>query len=59
MNDYDLKKLSKFITYLDVNNLYGWAMSAYLLYGKCKWLGNVDGFDINSISEKSPIRYFF
>ena len=26
MNDYDSKKLSKFITYLDMNNLYGWAM---------------------------------
>ena len=59
MNDYDLKKPSKFITYLDVNNLYGWAMSEYLPYGKFKWLRNVDGFDINSISEKSPIGYFF
>ena len=26
MNDYDSKKPSKFITYLDMNNLYGWAM---------------------------------
>ena len=30
MNDYDPKKLSTFITYLDMNNLYGWAMSEYL-----------------------------
>ena len=28
----DVNKLSKFITYLDVNNLYGWAMSQYLPY---------------------------
>ena len=30
--------LSKFITYLDSNNLYGWAMSQYLPYSGCKWI---------------------
>ena len=40
-----------------MNNLYGWAMSEYLPYGGFKWLRNVDHFDINSISEKSPIGY--
>ena len=55
MKNYDLKKLSNFITYLDMNNLYGWAMSSYLPYGGFKWLKNVDGFDVKSISEKSPI----
>ena len=55
MNDYDSKKPSKFITYLDMNNLYGWGLSGYLPYGGFKWLKNVDGFNINSISEKSPI----
>ena len=58
MNDYDSKKLSTFITYLDMNNLYGWAMSEYLPYGKFKWLKTVDGFDVMSVSEKSPIGYF-
>ena len=58
MKDYDPTKPSKFITYLDMNNLYGWAMSSYLPYGGFKWLKNVDGFDVNSISEKSPIGYF-
>ena len=58
MKNYDTKKPSKFITYLDMNNLYGWAMSSYLPYGGFKWLKNVDGFDVNSISEKSPIGYF-
>ena len=58
MKDYDPKKPSKFITYLDMNNLYGWAMSGYLPYGGFKWLKNVDGFDVNSVSEKSPIGYF-
>ena len=27
MNDYDPKKPSTFISYLDMSNLYGWAMS--------------------------------
>ena len=53
--DYD----SKFMTYLDMNNLQGWAMSSYLPYGGFKWLKNVNKFDVNSISEKSLIGYIF
>ena len=34
-------------------------MSDYLPYGRLKWLKNVDNFDVNSISEKSPIGYIF
>ena len=56
---YKPKKPSKLITYLDMNNLYGWAMNAYLPYERFKWLKNVVGFDIMSISEKSPIGYIF
>ena len=41
-----------------MNNLYGWAMSGYLSYGGFKWLKNVDGFDVNSINEKSDTGYF-
>ena len=33
-------------------------MSKYLPYGEFKWLKNIDRFDVNSISEKSEIRYF-
>ena len=36
MQLYDDKKPSKYVTYLDANNLYGWAMSQYLLYGEFK-----------------------
>ena len=32
-------------------------MSSCLPYGGFKWLKNVDGFDVNPISEKSPIGY--
>ena len=38
MKDYDPKKPSEYILYLDMNNLYGWAMSGYLPYGGFKWL---------------------
>ena len=47
---YDDKKPSKHITYFDANNLYDWAMSQYLPYGKFKWLNQkeIDKFDVNS-----------
>ena len=38
MKNYDPTKPSKFITLLDMNNLYGWAMSSYLPYGGFKFL---------------------
>ena len=52
MKNYDPTKPSKYVSYLDMNNLYGWAMSSYLLYGEFKWLKNLDNFDLNSINEK-------
>ena len=57
MCDYDSNKQSKFISYLDENKLYGWAMSEYLPYGEFKWLKNVDELDIMSINEKSDVGY--
>ena len=57
--DYDAWNLSTFITYLDMNNLYGWAMSEYLSYGRFEWLKNIDEFDMMSVSEKSEIGYYF
>ena len=41
----------------NMNNLYGWAMSGCLPYGRLKKLKNVDNFDANTVSEKSPIWY--
>ena len=57
MIDYDPKKPSTFISYLDMSNLYGWAMNEYLPYEGFKWLKNVDKFDVMSINEKSLIGY--
>ena len=57
IKDYDPKKPSTFISYLDMNYLYGWAMSEYLPYEGFKWIENVDKFDVMSINKKSLIGY--
>ena len=57
INDYNPEEPSTFITYLDKNNLYGWAMSEYLPYEKFERVKNVDEFDVMSINEKSDTGY--
>ena len=57
MKNYDPTKPSIYISCLDMNNLYGWAMSSSLPYGGFKWLKNVDNFDVNSVSKERPIGY--
>ena len=59
MKCYDSSKESKFIMYLDANNLYGWAMSQYSPYSEFKWLNKkeISKFCLNSISENSFVGY--
>ena len=38
MEEYNEKAPSKYIMYLDANNLYSWAMSQYLPTGNFKWM---------------------
>ena len=59
MQSYNVNKPSKFIMYLDANNLYGWAMSQYLPYGGFKWLNQkeIDKFDVNPIDCNSIDGY--
>ena len=38
MKEYDEMAPSKYIMYLDANNLYGWAMSQYLPTGGFRWI---------------------
>ena len=59
MKYYDSSKESKCITYLDANNLYGWAMSQYLPYSGFKWLykKEISKFGLNSISENNFVGY--
>ena len=56
---YDSSKESKHIAYIDVNNLYGWAVSQYLPYSGFKWLNQkqINDFFLNSVSENSSIGY--
>ena len=59
MESYGSSKESKYITYLNANNLYGWAMSQYLPYSGFKWLNKkeISDFCLNSVSENSSIGY--
>ena len=57
MNHYNSEGPSTFITYLDKNNLYGWAMSDHLPYEKLEWVKNVDELDVISINKKSDAGY--
>ena len=55
MKEYDEKKPSKYIMYLDANNLYGWAMSQYLPTGGFKWMTDkqINNIDLAKYYENS------
>ena len=60
MREYNEKAPSKYIMYLDANNLYGWAMSQYLPTGGFKWMtdkqiNKIDLAKYNENSEKGLI----
>ena len=48
MKDYDKNAQSKYIMYLDANNLYSWAMSQYLPTGNFMWMSDkeIDKIDL-------------
>ena len=55
MKEYDEKAPSKYIMYLDANNLYGWAMSQYLPTGGFRWMTEkqIDKIDLAKYKEDS------
>ena len=55
MKEYDEKAPSKYIMYLDANNLYGHAMSQYLPTGGFKWMTQkqIDKIDLAKYKEDS------
>ena len=55
MKTYDEKAPSKYITYLDANNLYGWAMSQFLRTGNFRWMTEkqIDKIDLAKYKENS------
>ena len=55
MKGYDEKAPSKYLMYLDANNLYGWAMSQYLPTGNFKWMSKkkIDKLDLAKYKDDS------
>ena len=55
MKKYDEKAPSKYIMYLDANNLYGWAMSQYLPTGGFRWITQkqIDKINLTKYEEDS------
>ena len=55
MKNYDDKISSKYIMYLDANNLCGWAMSQYLPTGSFEWLSpkQIEKINLNKYTENS------
>ena len=61
MNDYDKKKNKSYLSYADVNNLYGWTMSQKLPVNNFEWIEDTSKFNENFIKnykEESDERYF-
>ena len=58
MKEFDENKPSKFIVYLDANNLYGWAMSKPLPVGGFKWLKWDEAIEWERIVEEEDVGCF-
>ena len=61
MKSYDKNIKSSYLTYLDANNLHGWAMSQKLLVNGFEWVEKLSKFDerfIKDYDENSDKGYF-
>ena len=56
MKIYDEKAPSKYIMYLDANNLYGWAMSQYLPTGGFRWMTKKQIYNTNLAKYKEDSK---
>lgn len=60
LKNYDPSKPSKYIMYVDANNLYGWAMSQYMPIGEYSWVKDLNQFTpdyIQSLSDYGDYGY--
>ena len=61
MRNYDKEIESSYLTYLDANNLYGWAMPQKLPLNGFRWENDLSRFNerfIKNYDENSNIGYF-
>ena len=61
MNDYDKKKNKSYLSYADVNNLYGWTMSQKLPVNNFEWIEDTSKFNedlIKSYNKESDEGHF-
>ena len=61
LKNYDKSIESSYLTYLDANNLYGWAMFKKLPVNGFKWVNDLSRFNedfIKNYNENSDVGYF-
>ena len=63
LKSYNPKQASKYIIYLDANNLYGYAISKFLLTSSCRWIDpkefGLNKYTSNSSDKFSKLVFFF
>lgn len=57
LSSHDPSKASTYLMYLDVNNLYGWAMGEPLPHGCFRWVDDAESFDKTSVTADSDVGY--
>ncbi|XP_025267778.1 uncharacterized protein LOC112639099 [Camponotus floridanus] len=57
MSAYDPSRPSIYLMYLDINNLYGWAMCQPLPYERFEWVDDLESLDVMSVTEDSTVGY--
>jgi len=57
MKLYDPSKLSSYLMYFDVNNLYGWAVCQPLQYADFRWVDDISNFNVMNVALDSSTGY--
>ena len=59
VEDFDASKQTNYLTYLDANNFYAWAMSQKLREKEFDWMNEqqLENFDVNRIPDDAETCY--